>query len=138
MKRNLSLLVWRRITRIRRKHERAAGEYLRSWDLSTAQLDILTHLDTTKGITQHEVAEQLLVTKGNITQLLDKLEKRNLLARRPEGRTNALFLTDQGRQILEEVLPAHEQWHSEHTSGLTHEEQIHLLHLLRKLEHTMH
>lgn len=138
MSRHLSMLVWLRITRLRRKHERAAAEILRSWDLSTAQLDTLTRLNTTEGITQGELAERLLVTQGNMTQLLDKLETRGLITRVPDGRTNALFLTEQGRSLLAEVIPAHEQWHSHHTSGLTNEEQRQLLRLLRKLERTMH
>jgi len=135
--RKFSAFVWIRLSRIRRKYERAATEQLRWWDLSLAQFDLLTTLGASEGITQLDLAKHLLVTQGNITQLLDKLEERGLLTRHQQGRTKCLSLTRQGQQLLTEVVSVHNDWNAQQFAGLSQSEQKQLLHLLRKLDHTM-
>lgn len=137
MRQSISILVWMRIARIRRKYERASAEQLSAWDLSLAQFDLLTALQVSEGITQQELAKHLLVTQGNITQLLDKLEQRGLLVRHQEGRTKCLRLTEQGKQLLAVVVPAHIAWNADQFAGLSPAEQEQLLGLLRKLDHTL-
>ncbi len=137
MAHSIAVSLWIRLARIRRKYERAAAEQLRPWDLSLAQFDLLSALGTSEGITQLDLAKQLLVTQGNITQLLDKLEQRGLLLRHQEGRTKCLMLTEQGRRLLDTVLPAHMIWNAEQFASLSAMEQKRLLALLRKLDHEM-
>jgi len=137
MAHSISVSLWIRLARIRRKYEHAATEQLRPWDLSLAQFDLLSALGASEGITQFDLAKQLLVTQGNITQLLDKLEQRGLLVRHQEGRTKCLMLTEQGRNLLDTVLPAHMTWNAEQFVSLSAGEQKHLLVLLRKLDHEM-
>lgn len=134
---SISVFLWIRLARIRRKYERAATERLRSWNLSLAQFDLLTALRVSEGTTQFDLAKQLLVTQGNITQLLEKLEQRGLLTRQQEGRTKCLLLTEQGRQLLSELVPTHVAWNAEQFAGLSTIEQKQLLGLLQKLDHTM-
>lgn len=137
MKRGISIFLWIRLSRVRRKYERAASEQLRYWNLNLAQFDLLTTIQFSEGITQLDLAKQLLVTQGNITQLLDKLEQRGLLTRHQEGRTKCLHLTEQGRQLLDTVTEAHFAWNEEQFASLSATEQEQLLKLLRKLDHTM-
>lgn len=137
MTHSISVFLWTRLARIRRKYERAAAEQLRSWDISLAQFDLLTTLSVSEGTTQFDLAKHLLVTQGNITQLLDKLEQRGLLTRHQEGRTKCLMLTEQGRRLLDAVMPAHILWNADQFAGLSDEEQKQLLVLLRKLDQTM-
>jgi DNA-binding MarR family transcriptional regulator len=85
-------------------------------------------------MTQHELAARLLVTQGNITQLLDRLERRGLLRRCPEGRIKRLALTDQGRRLSAEVVPAQERFQALQFAALSPEEQQRLLALLRTLQ----
>ncbi len=137
MAHSLSVFIWIRLARIRRKYERAATERLRAWNLSLAQFDALTTLRVSEGMTQLDLAKQLLVTQGNITQLLEKLEQRGLLTRNQEGRTKCLMLTEQGRQLLNELIPTHVSWNEEQFAGLSVVEQKQLLGLLQKLARTM-
>jgi len=74
-----AVLAWLRLYRVVQKIDRMQSAYLRSWDLNTAQFDVLAHVGAHKGITQQELADRLLVTKGNISQLLDRMEKLDLL-----------------------------------------------------------
>lgn len=62
-----------------------------------------------EGITQKELAEKLLVTKSNICQILDRMEERGLVSRRQEGRAKRPFLTQEGRRLVEEVVPSQEE-----------------------------
>jgi DNA-binding MarR family transcriptional regulator len=135
--RKVGLLAWLRMARVFQKVERASGEHLRGWDLSVAQFDVLAHVGAAEGISQRELAESLLVTKGNVCQMLDKMEGRGWILRRQEGRTNHLFLTEVGRKLFEEVVPAHEAMITERFSVLSEKEQTQLYELLRKFDRAL-
>jgi DNA-binding MarR family transcriptional regulator len=120
--------------RVYQKVDRASAEHLRGWGLSVAQFDVLARVGSQAGIKQQEVADLLLVTKGNVCQLLDRMEDRGLILRRREGRANHLFLTEAGRRLYDEAVPAQEAMVSERFSALSDEEQAQLHELLRKLD----
>src|SRR5919201_1198651 len=102
------LLAWLRLARVFQKLQRAEANRLRCWRLSPAQFDVLAHVGAAEGLTQQRLADALLVTKGNVCQILDKMERDGLLVRRPSGRVNRVLLTEAGRRLFEEVVPAHE------------------------------
>jgi len=131
----LGLVLWLRIARIYGRHLRLGAEHLRSWNLTNAQFDVLAQVGSAEGLTQQELAQRLLVTQGNVTQLLDKMEQRGLIERCPEGRSKRLVLTEAGRQLYDEVVPAHEVIQAEQFEQLSRDEQRQLLVLLRKLDH---
>ena len=123
-----------RLARVFQRVERDSGEHLRGWDLNVAQFDVLAHVVASEGMTQQELADSLLVTKGNVCQLLDRMEGRGWISRRQEGRANRLFLTDEGRRLFDEVVPGHEALVAERFSALSRGEQEQLHELLRKLD----
>ena len=131
------LLAWLRLVRVFQKVDRASSDSLRCRQLSPAQLDVLAKVGSAEGISQQELADALLVTKGNVCQLLDKMEGSGLLERRPDGRVNRLFLTDQGRQVHDDVVPRHDALLAKQFSTLTEDEQRELLRLLRQLDHAL-
>lgn len=133
--RRLGVALWGRLARFYERQLRLAGAHLRAWDLSTAQFDVLAQIGRHEGMTQLELAERLLVTQGNITQLLDKLERRGLLRRCPEGRLKRLVLTEAGRRIHDDVVPAQEHFQARQFTPLSLAERRQLLALLRKLQH---
>src|SRR3712207_3608188 len=103
--RSPGVLAWMRLARVFQRVERDWGEHLRGWDLNVAQFDVLAHVGASEGMTQQELADSLLVTKGNVCQLLDRMEGRGWISRRQEGRANRLFLTGKGRRLFDEVVP---------------------------------
>ena len=135
--RRTSVLAWVRLLRVASKVEGSLGERMRDYGMSNAQFDVLAQVGASEGITQQELADVLLVTKGNVTQLLSRVEGRGWILRRREGRTNRLFLTDEGRQLYAEVVPAHEALVDERLSVLSREEQQRLHELLRKLDRSL-
>ena len=132
-----ALLAWLRLARVFQKVNRASTEHLRAWSLSLAQFDVIAQVGPAEGITQQELADKLLVTKGNICQLLDRLEEHGFIRRHQEGRVNHLFLTDTGQRLYQEVVPAQEAFITERFSTLAPEEQVQLLTILRKLDHAL-
>ena len=130
-------MAWMRLMRVYHKVDRASAEHLKGWGLSVAQFDVLARVGAEEGIKQQEVADSLLVTKGNVCQLLDKMEGRGLISRHREGRINRLFLTAEGRRLYGEAVPAQEAMVSERLSVLSATEQAQLHELLRKLDRAL-
>ena len=130
-------MAWLRLMRVFQKVDRVSGERLRAWDLSVGQFDVLAQVGAAEGIVQQELADSLLVTKGNVCQLLDRMEGRGLILRRREGRNNRIFLTEEGRRLFDEVVPAHEAFIAERFSALARAEQERLHELLRKLDRAL-
>jgi DNA-binding MarR family transcriptional regulator len=125
------------LLRVSQKVERDLARQLKLWGLNNAQFDVLAHVGAAEGITQQELADSLLVTKGNVAQLLGRMERRGLIERRSQGRTNRLFLTDEGRRTFTEVVPAHEALIDDRLSVLLEEDQKQLFELLRRLDRAL-
>ncbi len=132
-----SVLAWLRLLRVSQKVERDLARQLKLWGLNNAQFDVLAHVGAAEGITQQELADSLLVTKGNVAQLLGRMERRGLIERRSQGRTNRLFLTNEGRRTFTEVVPAHEALIDDRLSVLSEEDQKQLFELLRRLDRAL-
>ncbi len=134
-----SVATWMRLARVFQKIDRRSADAFRSQGLSVAQFDVLAQVGAREGCTQQELADRLLVTKGNVCQLLDKMEAHGWIERRPaaQGRSNLLFLTPHGHQIRAEVVPDQELHITRLFSPLNHAERTELNRLLRKVEHSL-
>ncbi len=130
----LPVRTWVRMMRIFNRIDRRSAEGFRSWNLSVARFDVINHAGLHDGITQQELADALLVTKGNIAQLLDALERDGLTRRERQGRCNLVYLTEAGRELRDRAMASHIQTISAAMDSLTSEEQQTLASLLRKLE----
>src|ERR1700735_5082598 len=107
----LELRTWIQMMRTSSRMERRLEQALERHGLSIAQFDILATLGFEQGITQHDLAERLLVTKGNICGMIDRMEVGGWVERRPDPldrRANRLFLTRRGKTRLGHTTP-HEQ-----------------------------
>lgn len=135
--RSIAIPAWLRLARVFQKVDRATVDLLRQWDLSVAQFDVLVQVGHAEGLTQQQLADRLLVTKGNVCQLLDRMEERGLLVRQQEGRANHLYLTEKGKDVHAEALPAQERMIESIFIELPHARQTALLASLRRLDHTL-
>jgi DNA-binding MarR family transcriptional regulator len=131
------VLAWLRLYRVAQKIDRAQNVHLRTWGLNTAQFDVLAHVGAHTRMTQQELADSLLVTKGNVSQLLDRMEKLGLLRRCQEKRNNTLVLTEKGQQLYNLVVPTTEQLIEDRLAVLSNEEAAQLLRLVRKIDQSL-
>jgi DNA-binding PadR family transcriptional regulator len=77
------------------------------------------------------------VSSASATSVLDTLEKRGLLVRRPhpdDGRKLVIDLTDAGRAIIDQVLPGIHTLETRVMSVLTPAERAQLMRLLSKVQ----
>ena len=84
--------------------------HVRSLGLTSSQFDVIATLGDTEGMTCKELSEKTLVTKGTLTGVLDRLEKKGLVERVPsreDRRCTLIKLTAQGDARFREVFPAH-------------------------------
>lgn len=132
-----AVATWLRLVRVFHKIDHRLTQHLRTYDLSLAHFDVLAQLSGNEGISQQALADRLLVTKGNICQIIDRMEERGLLTRRQEGRINRLLLTDRGRALVERIIPEHEAFMAAQFAALSAAERQHLLHALRTLDHSL-
>ena len=133
--RNPAVRAWVRMIRLsQRVVQPALVEKLRGLGLNPTEFGILYTLAAREGLTQQELADALLVTKGNMTYHLCRMAERGLVDRRAQGRKNRLYLTGEGRRLLEKALPEHDALIDERFSGLSVEERAQLADLLGKLE----
>lgn len=130
-----AVLAWLRLARVFQKIDTHSERFFRTHELNTAQFDVLAQVGSARGMTQQELADALLVTKGNISQLLSKLEQAGMIRREQIGRTNCLSLTEQGQALFDVVVPQQEALIADLLTPLSIDEQHELLRLLRKLDH---
>ena len=84
--------------------------HIRALGLTCSQFDVIVTLGDTEGMTCKELSEKTLVTKGTLTGVLDRLEKKGLLARVPsreDRRSIFIRLTPKGDTLFRKVFPAH-------------------------------
>ena len=130
----LGLLLWFRLSRFYNKSIRETNQHLKEWNVSAAQFDVLAQVGGPDRLTQQELGNKLFVTKGNITQLLNKMEQLEWIRREQEGTTKYISLTEKGRALYEEIVPPQETFQAEQFQNLNVEEQHQLLQLLKKLQ----
>jgi DNA-binding MarR family transcriptional regulator len=97
---------------------------------------VLTVIDANPGLKQTELAAAVQLDRSTVVTVIDKLEKRCVVERRPapgDRRSNALFLTDAGKQMLSRLRPKVRQHETRLTEQLTTEERATLIRLLDKI-----
>ena len=128
------VLAWYRFIRVSKKIFLHLGEPAEGFDISRAQFDLLMTVAFEEGLNQQTCASQMMVTKGNITQHIDRLEERGLMRREKHGRTNSLYLTDAGRDLVAEIMPAHDERVKEILALLSESELRDFQAVLRRLD----
>jgi MarR family 2-MHQ and catechol resistance regulon transcriptional repressor len=117
---------------------------LRDLNLTGAQFNALLVLRDAgpDGLPLSEVGRRLVVTKANVTGLIDRLERHGLVERvsgaAPEDRriTHAR-LTEKGVTLLEQALPRRRQLLAQAFGGLAPEEKAQLIGLLTRLRRAL-
>jgi DNA-binding MarR family transcriptional regulator len=87
-----------------------------------------------EGLSQREIGNILFKDKPNISRMLDTLERKRLILRLPTDRRKyAIFLTDEGKKLAEEILPLRQKLTEKSLNGLLAREIETLESLLNKI-----
>jgi len=104
--------------------------------LSISQFGVLEALYHVGSLSQSEIAQKVLKSTGNITMVIDNLEKRDLVVRKKKDedrRSYIIQLTKDGRKLISSLFPGHAAKIMEQMSVLSNAEQEVLGHLCRRL-----
>ena len=104
--------------------------------LSISQFGVLEALYHVGSLSQSEIAQKVLKSTGNITMVIDNLEKRGLVVRNKKDddrRSYIIQLTKEGRKLISSLFPGHAARIMEEMSILSSAEQEALGHLCRRL-----
>ncbi|HCJ35687.1 MAG TPA: MarR family transcriptional regulator [Ktedonobacter sp.] len=136
----LGVRTWLHMNHITHTVQRRLSAHLERYDLTLAQFGVLAHLQAAPHISQQALADWLFVTKGNIVGLLNRLEDRGLVERRPDpedGRTHMVCLTEQGAALAARVVPEHEELVAACMAVIASEEQRTLHQLVHTLDRAL-
>ena len=95
---------WLAVVRAYQECTRRYAQLLAHYDLTVPQLDVLSAINKhSPEATPKAIAEELVVTRGNITGVLNRLHERELIETRQhatDGRSFVCELTDSGHALL--------------------------------------
>ncbi|MGO4531835.1 MarR family winged helix-turn-helix transcriptional regulator [Paenibacillus sp. 2TAF8] len=83
-----------------------------------------------------KIGEKVLMSSGNITYVVDKLQNKNLLFRRPSKEDRRVIyaeLTEEGKRLFTQIFPQHHQVIIDILEGLDPTEKVDAIRLLKKL-----
>lgn len=113
-----------------------AHRHLARVDLTIGQFGVLEALTHIGPLRQHELARKVLCSAGNLSIVLNNLEKRGLVRReddRHDGRCTLVHATDEARALIAEVFPQHADGLANEFAVLTSAEQDTLKSLCHRL-----
>lgn len=131
-----ALRLWVVLARCYATYAKAIAAKVQEYGLTTPQFGTLEALYHLGPLSLGELADKLLVTGGNVTYVMDRLEDQGLVYRfrRPDDRrVIQARLTPEGRDLVAEVFPGHASFVEELSRHLTTEEQETVADLLKRL-----
>lgn len=105
-------------------------------DLTMSQFGVLETLFHLGPLCQGAISAKLLRSTGNVTLVLDNLEKRGLVVRKRETsdrRQVTISLTPSGQELIQAIFPRQAAGIAEELNALTPTEQLELGRLCKKL-----
>jgi DNA-binding MarR family transcriptional regulator len=115
---------------------RGFGKRLAPLGLEPRHVGLLRNIMTAEGQSQRALGEALHIPASRMVALVDELEERDLVERRPDPedrRVCAIHLTPHGRQLMGKVAKIGMEHEAAVTAGLSAKEREQLIELLRKL-----
>ena len=132
-----ALRIWLRLLTCTQLIERRVRSGLREeFGTTLPRFDLMAQLERHReGLKMNELSRMLMVTGGNVTAIVDQLEKEGLVERLDEPADRRAFrihLTRAGERTFTEMARAHEEWVVGLLAGLSRREQDDLLRLLAR------
>ncbi len=100
------IAAWRQLSISFYRMQHRLEEMLAPYGLALSQFEALARIGIKPGMIQQDLVGLLVVTKGNVGALLDRLENNGLVERQPDKddrRAKRLYLTAAGRALVTEL-----------------------------------
>lgn len=133
---DLALSLYVKLSRAYQSLNKKAIENIKAFGLTAPQFSVLECLGHLGPMTLSKLSKKQLVSGGNITLIVDNLEKNNLVERiknKTDRRTIEVKLTDKGDKLFNSIFIEHAKYITELVSILSTEEQKELSKLLKKI-----
>lgn len=104
--------------------------------ITMEQLAVLEIINFQGDMNMTELSNAVWKQNANITKIVDKLEKNQLVVRRPvkgDRRANLVSITSEGKQLFEDVIPIVLEVYEDAISCLTEEDVATTLNTLKKI-----
>ncbi len=131
-----ALNAWIKFTRAADSFSPQIRDSYREYGLTVSQFGVLDALVHLGPLNLKTVSEKLLCTGGNITTVVDNLEKRHFVKRiydKKDRRQIKIHLTPKGETLINKIMPKHVQMIVQEMSILSTSEQEELARLCKKL-----
>jgi DNA-binding MarR family transcriptional regulator len=134
-----SLRLWLRLLSATTRIEDTIRQRLREqFGITLPRFDLMAQLEREPGgLSMGELSRRMMVTGGNVTTIVDQLEKEQLVTRAPQPgdrRSFAVCLTPAGRKTFAAMATAHEAWVVELFGPLSERQHEQLYKLLGTLK----
>ncbi|CAG9614809.1 HTH-type transcriptional regulator MhqR [Bacillus rhizoplanae] len=111
-------------------------EDIKSYGLNPTEFAVLELLFNKGDQPIQKIGGKILLASSSITYVVDKLEKKQLLVRRPcpkDRRVTYATITSEGIELMKIIFPKHEEAIQQIFGGLNHEEKKMMIEQLKKL-----
>jgi len=132
----LTLDAFIKLTRASESLNRRLNQHLAEADLTVSQFGVLEAIYHLGPLNQKALCDKLLKTGGNITMVVDNLEKCHLVERHqnPDDRRSMLVhLTSRGEEFISSFFPEHLENIRQEFADLSSEEKKELARICKKL-----
>ncbi len=135
-KADLALSLWVKLARASSTFSRLTNLDIQRYGLTQPQFSVIEALGHLGPMKMGSFCSKMLTSGGNITVVIDNLEKDGLVERVPfpkDRRAITVRLTLKGEKLFHDIFSKHAQFVTKVASVLTEDEQVQLSALLKKL-----
>jgi len=124
--------------------KKLADGFFRQFGLTDVQFNVMMllhyHASPKQGLTQAQLSDMMLVNRANITSLIDRMEKAELVCRttlNSDRRFNIVKLTARGKKLFAKVEPLYAKLIKDLMTPAKESEQRELIEILEKIRGKM-
>ena len=138
-----SLRLWLKLLTVNGHVEKLVRGKLRDdYDTTLPRFDVMAMLDFAgeDGLNMGELSRRLMVSNGNVTGIVTRLDKEGLITRTPDKhdrRTQWVKLSAKGKAVFKEQAMAHEHWIEHLMKDVSETDMDQLTHMLDNLRQSV-
>ncbi|SET01864.1 MarR family transcriptional regulator, 2-MHQ and catechol-resistance regulon repressor [Oceanobacillus limi] len=135
MSENLSLKAFVVLMKASKSIQEQVKKDIRDHGMKSSDFAVLEALYHKGRQTIREISEAVLINTGSITYVIDKLETKGYLERsncKEDRRVVYIQITDQGKNLMNEIFPKHQKVIDNIFANVTDEEKNQLIDILKR------